>query len=134
MTFTHKLLFAVAGAAAVGILVAGPASATPQPVPANTPQPIPASPALADTPQPLPALADQPVPVPALLGNPQPFPAGSLASDPPDKHVLPFEGGPPTKDLAGREGDPPGPFADEYDPNPNHGGGSFIDPGGDGAD
>jgi hypothetical protein len=100
MTFTRTLLFAVAGVAAVGILAAGPASATPQPFPAvASPSPIPAStqPFLADGPGPFPQLADQPSPVPAVA----------------------FEGGPPTKNVTGREGDPPA---------------SFIDPNGDTGD
>jgi hypothetical protein len=141
MTFTHKLLFAVAGAAAVGILAAGPASASTKPIPAADIKPYPESDAL---PFPIPPLTGGPWPLPAAVAD-QPNPIPALA--------LPFEGGPPTKDVVtGREGDPPGPFAAQgregeppdtfidpdsgsadaregeppgtfYDPNPNHGNG-----------
>jgi hypothetical protein len=68
---------------------------------------------------PLPAGSTQPIP--SLLDNPQPLPAGSPA--------VPFKGGPPTGNLAGREGDPPGPFtAQSREGEPPD---TFIEPGAD---
>ena len=66
MTFTHKLLFVVAGAVAAGIVAAGPASA-------DVPIPTPRAASAADLPVPFPQLVDAPGPFPQLVAGPGSF-------------------------------------------------------------